>query len=166
MKERINEIISFLEIANNIEATPYIKKDDIPILLKVLKDYLRYHYSHFHPNDEEKFKEIEKALGFDLFIWQKTFISMGVMRQTGETTARCLRDLVFRDSPIDYSNPPSSNIEKCERYSMIQIAEKLNNAGISTNPILRCKRDLEEYKRTHRNARKRTETHEIPPRFF
>lgn len=43
------------------------------------------------PDEGVDFDKIEKALGFKLFIWQKTFITRGVFRQYGETTAICIR---------------------------------------------------------------------------
>lgn len=163
MKDKIQELIRFLKIAEDNEASPQIKKEDVPVLMKVLNDYLRYHNSYCTPYEEEKFKEIEKALGFDLFIWQKTFISMGVMRQTGETTARCLRALVFKDHPIDFSMPPKSAKERCERYSMLQIYEKLNNEGIQTNPIFTSKLQVDRYLQECRNHRITPEGIAKPP---
>lgn len=163
MKDKIQELIRFLKIAEDNEASPQIKKEDVPVLMKVLNDYLRYHDSHCMLFEEEKFKEIEKALGFDLFIWQKTFISMGVMRQTGETTARCLRALVFEKHPIDFSNPPSSNREKCERYQLLRIKEKLDEEGIQTNPIFTTKIEVNRYVEECRNHRIALEGIANPP---
>ncbi len=163
MKDKIKELIRFLKIAENIKASAQIKKEDVPVLIKVLNDYLRYHDSHSALFEEEKFKEIEKALGFDLFIWQKTFISMGVMRQTGETTARCLRSLVFGNCPIDFSNPPSSQREACERYQMLRIKEKLDEEGIQTNPIFTTKREVNRYLQECRNHRVTPEGIANPP---
>lgn len=163
MKDKIKELIRFLEIAENNEASPQIKKEDVPVFKKVLNDYLRYHDSHSMFSEAEKFKEIEKALGFDLFIWQKTFISMGVMRHAGETTARCLRSLVFDNCPIDFSNPPSSNREKCERYQMLRIKEKLDEEGIQTNPIFTTKREVNKYLQECRNHRITPEGIANPP---
>ena len=36
---------------------------------------------------------VEKALGYKLFFWQKTYIEKGAFRQYGETTAKILREL-------------------------------------------------------------------------
>ena len=43
-------------------------------------------YRNPFPEYEELFKRIEAALGFNLFVWQKSFIVMGHFRQYGETT--------------------------------------------------------------------------------
>ena len=40
------------------------------------------------PDLENTLATVEKALGFKLFIWQKTFIATGIFRQYGATTAR------------------------------------------------------------------------------
>lgn len=42
------------------------------------------------PDLESILAEVEKALGFKLFVWQKTFIATGVFRQYGATTAKIL----------------------------------------------------------------------------
>lgn len=45
------------------------------------------------PDLESILAEVEKALGFKLFVWQKTFIATGVFRQYGATTAEILREI-------------------------------------------------------------------------
>lgn len=42
------------------------------------------------PDLESILAEVEKALGFKLFVWQKTFIATGVFRQYGATTAEII----------------------------------------------------------------------------
>lgn len=46
------------------------------------------------PDLESILAEVEKALGFKLFVWQKTFIATGVFRQYGATTAEILREFI------------------------------------------------------------------------
>lgn len=84
------------------------------------------------------FDAIEKALGFKLFYWQKTYIAYGYFRQYGYTTARILRDLFdpnLMNVPIDYSKPPISVNERLRRENVIEIKEKLNKAGVKTRKI-------------------------------
>lgn len=59
------------------------------------------------PDLESILAEVEKALGFKLFVWQKTFIATGVFRQYGATTAEILRELLAVDArPLDYTTRP------------------------------------------------------------
>ena len=66
-----------------------------------------YSNSCFRQAEIEFFENIERALGFKLYFWQKTFLLTGQFRQGGFTTAICLRKL-FRNTPIDFSNPPEN----------------------------------------------------------
>ena len=94
----------------------------------------------YFPNEEELFQKIEKALGVRLFTWQKTWILLGVERRTGRTTAECLRALLMPDGkPIDFSYGPSSAKERVYRDTLLELKEKLDEAGIPTNPIARTK---------------------------
>ena len=99
------------------------------------------------PPDEEKFFEmIEKALGFKLFVWQKTFIKTGAFRRSGKTTAEVLRELLNVSAPpIDYTLPPKSPREKFHRQTVIEIKEKLERSGIETRKILRTKKEKDAW---------------------
>lgn len=90
------------------------------------------------PQSKIDFKAIEKALGFKLFYWQKTYIETGIYRRYGDTTAQILRQLLdpkFNDIPII--------IDKAKVYSkysyygdmMVDIKNKLDAAGIKTRPL-------------------------------
>lgn len=46
-----------------------------------------YAPTNFSPELEKTFAAVEKALGFKLFIWQKTFIANTTYRRSGRTTA-------------------------------------------------------------------------------
>lgn len=107
-----------------------------------------YRNDCFLPNEIELFNKIEKALGFKLYFWQKTFLIVGHFRQTGESTARCLKQL-FGASPINYSQRPKNAREHCERNTLWKIKEQLQRAGIETVPILTCEKDIRDYKKMH-----------------
>lgn len=93
---------------------------------------------------EKKLEAVEKALGFKLFVWQKTFIADGVFRQYGNTTAKILRMLLCEDVLIDFTKPPQSAKERFFRMELLKIKRKLNGAGISTNKVYTNARCLEE----------------------
>lgn len=92
------------------------------------------------PEEGVDFNKIEKALGFKLFIWQKTFITRGVFRQYGATTAMCIRRLLQKDNPIDYRKRIVHAQELFERQEMIRIHDQLQAAGVEVCEILRPER--------------------------
>lgn len=100
----------------------------------------------FHPDEEKFFEAVEKALGFKLFVWQKTFIITGTFRRFGKTTAEALRELSNVSAPpIDYTLPPRNAREKFHRQTVIEIKEKLEKNGIETRKILRTKREKDAW---------------------
>lgn len=100
----------------------------------------------FHPDEEKFFEAVEKALGFKLFVWQKTFIATGTFRRFGKTTAEALRELSNVSAPpIDYTLPPRNAREKFHRQTVIEIKEKLEQNGIETRKILRTKREKDAW---------------------
>lgn len=101
------------------------------------------------PDLERKLEAVEKALGFKLFIWQKTFIEKGVFRQYGETTAEILKDLLdAKAQPLDYTEPCGSVREKFYRMETKHIKEKLDNAGIATRAVFFTKGEKAEHMKT------------------
>lgn len=107
-------------------------------------------YRKAFPDYEELFERIEEALGFKLFIWQKSFIVMGHFRQYGATTARILRELLdVTASPIDFTARPMSNREDFYRKEMKEIQGKLKNVGIETRMIFWSAADRREYAQAH-----------------
>ena len=115
---------------------------------KVLK--MIYYIPPASDRYEELFKQVENALGFKLFAWQKTYILYGMYRRTGKTTAECLRELLDDEHcPIDYTHPPRNPREEIHRKELLKIKKKLDDAGIRTNPILRTQRDKENYYKLH-----------------
>lgn len=74
------------------------------------------------PDLESILAEVEKALGFKLFVWQKTFIATGVFRQYGATTAEILRELLAVDArPLDYTTRPGSHKGAFYREELLKI---------------------------------------------
>ena len=94
---------------------------------------------------------IEKALGFRLFFWQKTYIEFGRYRRTGRTTAIILRELLrVDDVPIDATHLNArSPRQHFEGQMLVDIYFKLKNAGILTRTVFTCKKDIEEYEKEH-----------------
>lgn len=89
------------------------------------------------PEWNRMFEEVEKALGFKLFIWQKSYILGQGFRQYGETTAKALQELLFGvdEEPIDYSKPATNKRWIFYKDELRKIKEKLDNAGIKTRPV-------------------------------
>lgn len=111
-----------------------------------------YRNHAFLPEQIEWFEKIEKALGFKLFFWQKTFLITGNFRQAGFTTAECLKKL-FGEEPIDYSERAKNLKEHIYRRQLLEIKERLQRAGIKTVPVFTCKRDVKEYREFLRYAK-------------
>ena len=103
------------------------------------------------PEWNKTFEEVEKALGFKLFHWQKTYVVGVGFRRWGSTTACILRDLLWdaEKSPIDYTKPASSKTDEFYRSELLKIKEKLDKAGIKTRAVLRCPADAEEWLKKH-----------------
>lgn len=81
------------------------------------------------------FTEIENALGFKLFIWQKTYITRGEWRQIGMSTAQSIRRLLQVDKPLKlYANV--SPRERIENQITWGIYQQLHNAGIDTCKVI------------------------------
>ena len=95
------------------------------------------------------FNAVEKALGFQLFSWQKEFIDLGcgyADRRTGKTTAQILRQLLQIDEkPIDFSRPAPSKRIDIVRQDFRDIWEKLRDAGFDVRPVFWSKEDKKKY---------------------
>jgi hypothetical protein len=87
---------------------------------------------------DDLFEQIERALGFKLFIWQKTYI-MGIgFRRSGQTTAEILRLLVGNTVlPYIRLERPKSKQEDLKQKELIKIKEKLDSKGIISRNIER-----------------------------
>lgn len=103
------------------------------------------------PYMEKQLEAVEKALGFKLFVWQKTFIVTGHFRQYGKTTAEILKDLLDTDDePLDYSARPENIRAQFYRDETRKIKEKLDTAGIITRTVFFTKNEKNRYYREKR----------------
>lgn len=93
------------------------------------------------PMWDSLFERIEEALGFKLFIWQKTYIMGLGYRCSGQTTAEALRVLVGEriSGPI-YLERPKNRMEDFYQKELIEIKRKLDDKGIISRDIERRKR--------------------------
>lgn len=92
------------------------------------------------PKWDGLFEKVEKALGFKLFYWQKTYIMGSEIRRFGGTTANILRSLLdVEGDPLDYTRPASGKRDKFYRDTLLDIKEKLNKAVIKTREVWRSK---------------------------
>lgn len=104
--------------------------------LNLERGHKEYEKVLFRSKDMSEASKINEALGIELWIWQKTYMTMGTYRQMGATTAQCLRVLLFSETtPLDYSSPPRTAREDCERQQLREIYQKLNEAGIQTRKV-------------------------------
>lgn len=90
------------------------------------------------PKWDDLFEQIERALGFKLFIWQKTYI-MGIgFRRSGQTTAEILRLLVGNTVlPYIRLDQPLNRQEKLYQEELIKIKGKLDAKGITSRSVER-----------------------------
>lgn len=99
---------------------------------KIKQEYEWQHREIGQPTLDELFSKINEALGIELWIWQKTYMTMGTYRQMGATTAQCLRVLLFSETtPLDYSSPPRTAREDCERQQLRGLYQDID-AGMIT----------------------------------
>ena len=90
------------------------------------------------PMWDSLFERIEEALGFKLFIWQKTCIMGLGYRQSGQTTAEILKTLVGdRISAPVYLERPKNNREDFYQQELIEIKRKLDAADIISRHVER-----------------------------
>lgn len=88
------------------------------------------------PYWDDLFKKVEMALGFKLFVWQKTFIVFNNYRKSGKTTAEVLSVLLKdKDKPFYVNIPPTSIQESFFIRALKETKSKLDEAGIKTREI-------------------------------
>lgn len=102
-------------------------------------------YRSINPPDselEKTIRAVESALGFKLFVWQKTYIESERFRYMGDTTARILRDLLdVSEKPIDYTRGAATPRQQFYRRELREIKEKLDRAGIPTRTVFFSEKD-------------------------
>lgn len=90
---------------------------------------------------DKAFKEVERALGFRLFAWQKDFIQqtdpVNYGRRSGKTTAYILKLLLSNvdGRPLDFSRRPNSKRDDFFRKELISVKKKLDEAGVPTRKM-------------------------------
>lgn len=97
-------------------------------------------YAPFVPIEQE-IKIIEKALGYKLFVWQKSLIYSGMLRRTGKTTAWVIRQLLYEDDiyiGFTYEKPEV----RFENKELLKIAVLLKDTGLIKAKIHLDKRNL------------------------
>lgn len=105
-----------------------------------------YAPTNFSPELEKTFAAVEKALGFKLFIWQKTFIANTTYRRSGRTTAEILRALLnVSKPPLDYTKPVADHMERFYREETREIKAKLDAAGIPTRTVFFSRQEKQKY---------------------
>ena len=105
-----------------------------------------YRKGMFRPEEERIFETIEKALGYELFVWQKTYIISGNFRQYGATTAIILRELLnINEPPIDHTIRCKNESERLYREELKKMKEILENEGIQTRTVFFSNEDKREY---------------------
>lgn len=108
-------------------------------------------YRNPYPEHEELFKRIEAALGFKLFVWQKSFIVKGDFRQYGRTTARILGELLDTEAaPLDFTKQARSHRDNLYKQEFREIQERLQNVGIKTRVIFWSIADKKSYKESYK----------------
>ena len=105
---------------------------------KKTEDFEQIYHSPFERDSWVDFDAVEKALGFRLFGYQKSYILHQGFRQMGRTTAEILRMLFDKeqyDNPIDFSGPARNYQKLIFRQQFREIWKKLNDAGIEMRPV-------------------------------
>lgn len=97
-----------------------------------------YAYKKVYPRELEIWiEQVEEALGFKLFFWQKKFIERGTYRRIGKTTAEILRELWQIDQEaLDYTGYNKFDLLKRQYCrNLLEIKAKLDAAGVPTREV-------------------------------
>ena len=133
------------EILETVRGMSANKEEDeaFNLAIKALEEQDKYRWIFAYVGDpkwDDLFEKVEKALGFKLFYWQKTYIMGSEIRRFGGTTANILRSLLdVEGDPLDYTRPASGKRDKFYRDTLLDIKEKLNKAVIKTREVWRSK---------------------------
>lgn len=124
---------------------------------KKTEDFEQIYHSPFERDSLVDFDAVEKALGFRLFGYQKSYILHQGFRQMGRTTAEILRMLFDEEqfnNPIDFTEPPRNKRLRLFRQEFREIWEKLHDSGINMRPVFWSKEDKKSMKENkHRKYR-------------
>lgn len=129
------------------------KKDFMSIKIEEVTSEWLY-YSPFERDSWVDFDAVEKALGFRLFGYQKSYILGQGFRQMGRTTSEILRMLFDKeqyDNPIDFSGPARNYQKAIFRQQFRDIWEKLHDAGIDMRPVFWSIEDKKKYEKESMN---------------
>lgn len=125
------------------------KKDFMSIKIEDEPPEWIYH-SPYEKDSWVDFEAVEKALGYRLFGYQKSYILGQGFRQMGRTTSEILRMLFDKyqyDNPIDFSGPARNHHKYIFRQQFRDICEKLRDAGIEMRPVFWSIEDKKKYER-------------------
>ena len=119
----------------------YGESKALETVIRWLRDFPEWIYSNGGIEDTwlyGEIDEIEKALGFRLFLWQKYYMVYQYFRYYGETTAKNLTELItYRDKkPLDFRKRPITRKELHARHDLLRLKKKLDDAGIQTRKVL------------------------------
>lgn len=105
-------------------------------------------YTKMEDGTEPMLKRVEDALGYKLFIWQKTMITRGTERKSGKTTGHILRNILndIDSTPMDFRTINSARqfVEDARTPERIKlyicetrkIYKKLVAAGIPVRKVI------------------------------
>ena len=151
-KEMPNEeVINTLKCLMNSTPESAISKRDKALnkAIAALEEQDKYQWIFACVGDPEwndLFEKVEKALGFKLFYWQKTYILGKGQRRSGETTAIILQELLKTEAtPIDCSRPARNKKSDFLRKDLLRIKEKLDKAGIKTREVWHSKAERDAW---------------------
>lgn len=129
------------------------KKDFMSIKIEEEPPEWTY-YTPYERDSWVDFEAVEKALGFRLFGYQKSYILGQGFRQMGRTTAEILRMLFDKDqydNPIDFSKPARNHQKLIFRQQFRDIWEKLHDAGIEMRPVFWRREDKNKFDKESMN---------------
>lgn len=145
------EVINTLKCLMNSTPESATSKRDKALnkAIAALEEQDKYQWIFACVNDpkwDSLFEKVEKALGFKLFYWQKTYILRLGYRRSGETTAMVLKKLLDTEAePIDFSRPTRNKKSDFFRKDLMRIKEKLDKAGIKTREVWHSKAERDAW---------------------
>lgn len=128
------------------------KADFMSIKIKDAEPLEGFYDSRYERNSWVDFDAVEKALGFKLFGYQKSYILGQGFRQMGRTTAEILQMLFDKEqynNPIEFTYPPINTQNAIFRQHFRAIWEKLRDAGIEMRPVFWRMEDKKKYDAEH-----------------